>query len=505
LKKYCLLLYLLVYNVVNATLILPIAQIKEFVIPCHEHFSQSEMNVLAANFSLGSIYTKKSRNDLAYGYFYFCKNFLELKNCKSSPFYSASISQMAWLLYELEDYEAVKDLLLDWHKHPIKLELEPYNVYNTLGLAYFKLKDYEKALFFYDLAFKYAAFHRNAFWVSWVNMNRAAMHFEKEEYAEAKTLIKKEIQASENHRQHRHSFALSYLHLANIALIEDSVPLSHSYIERAYTLTHEYNMEPNALYHDVKSMYFTKTNNLDSVRFHVKRKDALRSELRETRRKSMNLLLQAVESAKNAALYNTQKKTDEINSKFTANTWLMILLTLGLGSWLLYKSKKYRRDNRKFEEEISIADQELRQKKEEVERLKQKVQEEEALLKAKAWKTEIKEKSSNSGKFGEGVQVTYNELIHIKLTTPEGWLEFKTKFSEAYPNYIDHLLEQQPALTPAELRLICLIRLNLTQLEMADLLGVSPNSVKQGQLRLKKKLEFEKQEELKAFIYGIKT
>ncbi len=62
------------------------------------------------------------------------------------------------------------------------------------------------------------------------------------------------------------------------------------------------------------------------------------------------------------------------------------------------------------------------------------------------------------------------------------------------------LKDRYPDLTPNEMRLSALVKLNLTIKEMAAILGISPDSVKTARYRLRKKLELNTEENLTDFM-----
>jgi DNA-binding CsgD family transcriptional regulator len=82
------------------------------------------------------------------------------------------------------------------------------------------------------------------------------------------------------------------------------------------------------------------------------------------------------------------------------------------------------------------------------------------------------------------------------ILTPEHWHEFKILFDKYCPGYHDRLSEKITNLTEAEVRLICLLKLNLTDNEMSNILGVNKNSVQQTRSRLKKKINIVTNEHL---------
>jgi len=58
-------------------------------------------------------------------------------------------------------------------------------------------------------------------------------------------------------------------------------------------------------------------------------------------------------------------------------------------------------------------------------------------------------------------------------------------------------------LTPNELRLSALIKLNLTIKEIAAIMGISPDSIKTARYRLRKKLNMQTGENLTKFMMDI--
>lgn len=107
--------------------------------------------------------------------------------------------------------------------------------------------------------------------------------------------------------------------------------------------------------------------------------------------------------------------------------------------------------------------------------------------------------SANEGLSEEKLKLL-DTLQSFTLLTDDDWLEFKKLFEKLNPNFFTRLLSHSPDLTNAEIRLVTLIKLNLSNLEMSRALGISPDSVRKTSLRLRKKLNIELHEELVKFI-----
>ncbi len=82
------------------------------------------------------------------------------------------------------------------------------------------------------------------------------------------------------------------------------------------------------------------------------------------------------------------------------------------------------------------------------------------------------------------------------IITEEGWLNFKSLFEASFPGYLKRVGKQYPELTKGEQRLICLLRLQMSNKEIASMLGVGQNAVQQLQRRTRRKINIETSEEL---------
>ncbi|HLN53237.1 MAG TPA: tetratricopeptide repeat protein [Lentimicrobium sp.] len=81
------------------------------------------------------------------------------------------------------------------------------------------------------------------------------------------------------------------------------------------------------------------------------------------------------------------------------------------------------------------------------------------------------------------------QLLEQKILTDEDWSVFKGKFKAIYPGFFTRIKQFNAGLTEAEERLLVLIYLDLSGREMANTLGISPQSVRVCKMRMKKKLQ----------------
>ncbi|MDC6365408.1 MULTISPECIES: tetratricopeptide repeat protein [Flavobacteriaceae] len=91
--------------------------------------------------------------------------------------------------------------------------------------------------------------------------------------------------------------------------------------------------------------------------------------------------------------------------------------------------------------------------------------------------------------------------IDFNLQQEDEWDEFMSFFREIHPEFIKKLSSiSENSLSPAELRLGMLLRLNLSSKEIASILRVTPDSVRVARHRLRKKLPIDQKEELVNFM-----
>ncbi len=91
--------------------------------------------------------------------------------------------------------------------------------------------------------------------------------------------------------------------------------------------------------------------------------------------------------------------------------------------------------------------------------------------------------------------------IAADLEKDNEWEEFQDLFKEIHPDFTKKLLQlSQNTLSPAELRLGMLLRLNLSSKEIASITHVTPDSIRVARYRLRRKLPIDQKEELATFL-----
>jgi tetratricopeptide (TPR) repeat protein/DNA-binding CsgD family transcriptional regulator len=87
--------------------------------------------------------------------------------------------------------------------------------------------------------------------------------------------------------------------------------------------------------------------------------------------------------------------------------------------------------------------------------------------------------------------------------TEEGWRMFEQQFDNVHRDFMRTLAERYPSLTPMELKVCALTKMDLSTKEIAKMLFVSVRNVQNHRYRLRKKLKLDPEANLVSFLTGI--
>jgi tetratricopeptide (TPR) repeat protein len=110
--------------------------------------------------------------------------------------------------------------------------------------------------------------------------------------------------------------------------------------------------------------------------------------------------------------------------------------------------------------------------------------------------------STNKTTFLQSTSIM-QQLQQIKILTEDDWLVFKSLFINIHPDFYKNFKVNVDDYSLGDLKLASLIRLNFNTKEIAKILAISPESVRKGKYRLRKKMTFASEKELQKFIYTL--
>lgn len=122
-----------------------------------------------------------------------------------------------------------------------------------------------------------------------------------------------------------------------------------------------------------------------------------------------------------------------------------------------------------------------------------------SLLQEKEQITNAFNKLKNSTNAEERIKAK-QDILKLKILTDDDWLHFRDKFELLYPNFLMFLKDTNFQFTKSEIRFLILKKLSLETKEIANMIGVSNDSVLKTQYRLRKKLSIAKTTDIISFL-----
>lgn len=211
-------------------------------------------------------------------------------------------------------------------------------------------------------------------------------------------------------------------------------------------------------------------------------------------------------------IYETEKKEDQIvfqkneidllEQKAKVSTLQKVLLGGGLILSLLaisfgfygfrQKIKRAKLEKQKLDTELDFKKKELTthalhlaKKNEILESLKQKAE-------------EFKDLESSSTGYQQLIRT-----INFDLKDDKNWNNFARYFESVHKGFNTKVVHKYPQITPNELRLLSLLKMNLSSKEIANILNISSEGVKKARYRLRKKMNLTSENSLQNLVFDL--
>lgn len=113
-------------------------------------------------------------------------------------------------------------------------------------------------------------------------------------------------------------------------------------------------------------------------------------------------------------------------------------------------------------------------------------------------KTQIKELKNNSNS-PRNYQKVIN-TINLDINNDNTWEQFRTYFEDVHKDFNSKVMRSYPEVSNNDLRLMSLLKMNLSSKEIANILNISVEGVKKARYRLRKKLKLNTEESLQELV-----
>jgi len=365
------------------------------------------------------------------------------------------------------------------------------NLHKLLGLTYTnqalilkEQRQYTKALLFNKKAID--IFEKNKFYrelgISYNNhgqiyKNQGQINEAEQNYFKAINSYKKQ--------KYKDGLAATFYNLADIYAKKknENDALKYGYLSLKIAKEINSDVRVGDAYFKMSEIY-EQLNKLDSAIFYFKKFNDLNNKILITNQSKILANSQAEMSAeiKDLKIHNLEKNKDLTQNRIIIiSISLYLVFLLGLIFILRYTSKiklKNKEVTLKLKasnEILNIKEQELKtyildltKKNEVISNLQNVI------------------KNSNSSISKKNIEI--KKLSEKRILTSQDWGIFKEKFKTIYPVFFAYINDNKIQFTEGEIRLMVLLKLNITSAEMGGILGISPQSVRVSKMRLKKKL-----------------
>ncbi len=404
-------------------------------------------------------------------------------------------------------------------------------VFTKIGAIYSNQRAFEKA---YEYFIKAMQIHRNIhfeFGIQDVCSYLGQMYRDQGNYKEAEKHFNESLAMAEKRKDIEHT-AKNLENLSRIYLEQKRYNEAEKNLNRAYALSSKYGYKKiilNVLF-GLKTLASTKKDYRQALVYfeaYELMKDSLFSKEKNQQIANLELRWQERERVQTLDQRKQQILLLQQNARVDNLTKVMlaiVLATILIVGFFIFRHQRYRiqknhevllatrqlfqsrdelalleRDNTKLKEnelrqQLELKNRELTsyainfiQKNELLEELQQRIE---------------KIKNTADPSLSKELHGLLQQLQH-KYTIDRDWEDFKLTFENVHPDFVGKVLQQFPDLSPSELKLCALIRLNLGIKEKAALLGISASSTKTARYRLRKKLNLQQDQGLDEFIISL--
>jgi len=366
--------------------------------------------------------------------------------------------------------------------------------YNTIGLCYQKMNNYDSAFFYYDKAMKIADKLRDTLWTGIISGNKGQIYYLQKNYSVAKSLLFFDYSVSKDGNE-QPSAANSLQWVARINLIRGERDSALLQVREALRLLRSSNAYYIPYYWE--NVYYAAAEvhrafgNNDSVskysELYANLHDSTERAVADSRLEISRIKLDNLQNA--LAIKNLQKEKEatQLRRNFVL---LAIVLVAVIAIFLLYRQRQH------LTYKQHIAETEVEAARQQMELFKQNMIEKATLIE------KLQEQVQDKETTAEQMQII-NELSQQTILTEADWDKFKKLFEKIYPGFFMKLKEKAIDITIAEQRMAALTRLHLTPKQMASMLGISTLSVHKTRQRLRQRLQITSENNLEETITSL--
>lgn len=458
------------------------------------------------------------------------------------PYYEYTVyMEIANLNYHIGNYQ---EAIRYWQKALVLIDLENKwtnhitGTYNNIGLAYRKLKQYDKAKEYLNTCIKRAIQTKDQAWIGIATGNIGSILAEEENYTEAIPLLLKDIQMSKVTMQYGsltnayEKVGFCYTGLNNLVKAEAYYDSAFQSVKRwpkpiAYgTYTYNSLLE---LFSNYAKLQF-RLGNYQKAYLAQQQSVTYHDSLRNMRKKQEISLLNSYHTFDKQETENKLLKAKVRGQELRESVAIILTLlcaVLLLSAIIIYRQRLHRlraetkaldaskqvelERSLRLEKELHVAEEiNLLQQKQAEERLAlrerelssitvQIQQKNEVML---GLKTQLEKIAQKESTLQDDLKSLYKS-VRSDLNISDDWEKFKVHFELVHPNFFTLINRQFPDISLSDLRICAYLRMNMDNASIAHVLNVSSDSLRVRRHRLRKRMGFESDKQIYNYLESL--
>jgi tetratricopeptide (TPR) repeat protein len=401
-------------------------------------------------------------------------------------------NRLARIYYDFQDYDTALK-----YGYEIMSDVDSLNrrnqilLYNIMAACYEKKNKLDSAIHYHIKTSKIKDHMPGGIWYGIAMGNIGKIYVEQKRYSDAINLLQIGIDTCTAYNEHANVVSFK-CKLAEAFLFQGQKEKSNQIMNNVRKQLYDHYSHRSAF------TYYTTSKKINTILGNYK--VALSSNDSITKiQKIIDFQYSTEEKVKNETKMQLQKVIDKeeklkaqvARQKFIRNMLLLLTAIASVG-FIFYRSNH----NRKFNAEKSYSKKkqiELDEAQHALNSLTQKwIKDTERI---ESLEQQI-ENTLTSDRDTEDKRSMIKDLRNQTILTDEDWNKFMEKFDKVHINFIENVKNKFVDISPAELRFLCLTKLSMNNKEMAAILGVSPDAMRNTKSRFKKKFAIESDESL---------
>lgn len=374
---------------------------------------------------------------------------------------------------------------------------ERVDLINSIAVYLAKDSLNHQAFSYLNRAMDEAKLAKDSVWIGIISGNLADHAWRKGEREKAIALVKKNIALSMRYNERTDAMR------ANLNLANWYIELKEWKLAEQYTMACEHLMEDKPYFLKYKMELAKSKSNimrglgregeeLKQLHLYLMLKDSLE---KRTNDKEIQKMLWQRESEKyNRTIQATEEKRIRTKRMYQF-IGIVLMLIFAIVVLLVNKSKiKIKMRNTLLEKdqlalayEKQLLDQELMILRNSLTEFTDTIRQNDVVI--QQLRQEVVKISESDPAYLTQVTDNLNALLQQHIMTDERWQKFKHVFNKVYPAYLTQMRQTYPKITENDLKILALLKLDLSNASMSELLCVSVEAVRKAKQRLKKKLE----------------